>query len=378
MKIELRERLDTPVFLVPPTFSANAYYRAELPARMTGGSICRSFRAPVDGDVVESVELSPAFLRRIKDCSTLILYGWGMPTVLPLTYLLDSDEEPFLAALRSVPAILFDADDPPWDRTVPLPAQVDEVTRRVVLSLVTGGTFDDLEWLVDEFRRKYLPGNFGLPPPWQPTAQQLMIVHQHVQMRVHFKLTGQAVPAMGAGNVRLVKELIAATPALADAVRDALPEVNVRVAPNAVDPADFQPCVKPKDGAVKVRIGYSSFFSHKLDAALIMPALRECARIPGVQVWFFGWHPAWAYDLQIEKSKVNEYDGLVYHHGGMMMDTPAFFHASSILDVALAPLQEGLHNECRGTSKWFESAMYSIPMVVQDMAPYARVEHGVT
>jgi hypothetical protein len=46
MKIELRERVDTPVWLVSEQ-SAVAYYRATVPAKMTGGAACNSIRASV-------------------------------------------------------------------------------------------------------------------------------------------------------------------------------------------------------------------------------------------------------------------------------------------------------------------------------------------
>ena len=60
MKIELRERLDSQVWLLPLN-TQTPYYRAEMPARMTGGAVLRSFRASFDGEPVESVGLSREF-----------------------------------------------------------------------------------------------------------------------------------------------------------------------------------------------------------------------------------------------------------------------------------------------------------------------------
>jgi hypothetical protein len=205
---------------------------------------------------------------------------------------------------------------------------------------------------------------------------ELARLHASVLCHVASLIAFEPVPPMADGSIRLVKKLIAATVPLSDAVREVAPQVNIKVAQNAVDPVDFQGSTKPAGGVV--RIGYSSCCSHMPDAALVMPALRECARIPNVEVWFFGWHPGWSHDLVPERPKVLEFDGLTYHHGGTFTDTREFFRASSVLDVALAPLQDTLHNRCRSSSKWFESAIHRTPMVLSDMPPYACVEHGVT
>jgi glycosyltransferase involved in cell wall biosynthesis len=375
MKIDLRERRDTPVWVTSPEIP-ESYYRATLPARMTGGTICNSFRASFDGEAAKDVGLSRAFFSELPFCETLTLYGMGTPTVMP-SGVTSSIPTRFLDAIRSVPGFLFDLDDPPLPKTIDPQAEADELTRLTVHGIVTGETrrvsdFSgvDLGPLVCDIQQTFTGPN-GLPTP-----EQLLVLHDRIRAMAG-SLRDHAQDGADKPSALLrISEIIAATVPLADAVLAVAPQLKVRLAPNAIDPMEFQHSRKPKDGIV--RIGYCSSWSHRPDGALVMPALRECARIPNVEVWFFGWHPGWSHDLVIERPKVLEFDGLTYHHGGTFTDTREFFRASSVLDVALAPLQDTLHNRCRGSSKWFESAMYRTPMVLSDMPPYACVEHGVT
>lgn len=369
MKIELRERRDIPVWLASPMPSGQTYYRAELPARMTGGIVRSFFKASVDGRMMRG-DLSEEFLRQVRGCSTLVLYGLGRPTIIPLGHLADLRNDPFIDALQSVAGVLFDVDDPPW-RGGEDKQYAEDITRRVVLALVTHQRCEGYEWITRNFEGTFVTGANGLPTP-----MQLMRLQDTVLWYVTGMLACEPVRPPADWSIRLVRELIAATVPLSDAAREAAPHLNIKVAQNAVDPVDFQGSTKPAGGAV--RIGYGSCCSHMADAALIMPALRKCAQIPNVEVWFFGWHPAWARDLVIGRPKVLDFDGLVFHHAGMIMDTRAYFRACGILDIALAPLQDSPRSKCRGSSKWFESSMHRTPMVLSDMPPYAPAEHGIT
>jgi hypothetical protein len=277
-----------------------------------------------------------------------------------------------LNAVRAIPAFLFDADDAP-SPPIDLQAEIDELTRVIVTAVVTSN-----DAMIEEFwgvrLRPIIVDAQRLFGGRLPTPVQLLALHDVVMATLTAGMR-ESGRAREDHNMHLIRELIAATVPLADAARACAPQLNVRLAPNAIDPMDFQHA-KRNDGIV--RIGYGSHWTHKPDTALIMPALRECAKMPNVEVWFFGWHPAWSHDLVVERTKVIEFDGLVYHHGATFSDARDFFRALSILDVALAPLRPSLLNRCRGSAKWFESAMYRIPMVVSDMPPFACVEHGVT
>src|ERR1035437_7574417 len=82
MKIDLRERRDTPVWVTSPQLQ-ESYYRATLPARMTGGTLCNSLKASFDGEAAKYVGPSRAFFSELPFCETLTLYGMGTPTVMP-------------------------------------------------------------------------------------------------------------------------------------------------------------------------------------------------------------------------------------------------------------------------------------------------------
>lgn len=380
MKIELRERRSTPVWL-SPAYLAENYYRAEIPARMTGGAVLRSFNASIDGGAVESTQLSRAFFDRSKNCSTLVMYGLGRPTIITTgfirTGLPTPGEAQFLDAVYSMPEFLFDFDDPPIPKTFDPQAEADEITRLTVHGIVTGETrvvadFYGVDFgpIARDFRQSW--GKNRLPTP-----EELLVLHDVVLEKASRELRKGAQETDESPSTLLrIRQVIAATVPLADALLAKAPQLTIKVAENAADPMDFQHSRKPKDGIV--RIGYNSSWTHRTDGALAMPALRECARIPNVEVWFFGWHPAWSHDLVTDRPKVIEFDGLTYHHGGTFTNIREFFRASSVLDVALGPLQDTLHNRCRGASKWFECAMYRTPMVLSDMPPYAPAEHGIT
>ena len=380
MKIILRERRSTPVWL-SPAFLADNYYRAEIPARMTGGAILRSFKVSIDGGAVEWAELSLAFFDRIKNCSALVVYGLGRPTIITSGFiragLPTPGEARFLDAVYSMPEFLFDFEDPPR-KVLDIQAEADESTRLLITSIVTGETTMFTKILgvdIGPFARdvRQLWGNNRLPTP-----EEFLELHDVILEKTRSKLREGAQKTDESPSTLLrIRQVIAATVPLGDALLDKAPQLTIKVAENAVDPVDFRGARKPNDG--KVRIGYSSQWTHKSDADLILPALRACARLPGVEVAFLGWHPGWSYDLCPDRPKQSiEFDGLTYHHGGLFADTRQFFRAVGILDVALAPLQNTFHNGCRGASKWFESAMHRTPMVLSDMPPYACVEHGIT
>lgn len=379
MKIELRERLDSQVWLLPLN-TQTPYYRAEMPARMTGGAVLRSFRASFDGEPVESVGLSREFFSRLPFCETLTLYGMGTPTVIPFLALAQNNAQSrtcFCDALCSVPGFMIDLDDPPIPRAYNPQAVADELTRICMMAVVTGDT-SRITGVFSQPMVKVIEESFSKDPRL-PTPEELCFTHDFMRAKILAGLQEEAKAhkAMAFDVLLHIREVVAATAPLEEVLRTIAPRLSIRVAPNAVDPADFQDSRKPNDGVV--RIGFCSTWGHTSDAELIMPALRECARLPNTEVWFFGWHPAWSRDLVVDRPKVLEWAGLTYHHGGLFTDTREFFRASSVLDVALAPLQNDLLiNQTRSSSKWFESAMWRTPMVVSDMPPYECVEHGVT
>ena len=185
------------------------------------------------------------------------------------------------------------------------------------------------------------------------------------------KLTATAREAL-----RSTRRLIASTGTLAGVMSEAAPDAYVRTAPNVIDPADFHRHPKPNDGTV--RIGYCAGPLHKQDAYLILPALKRCAALPNVEVWFFGWHPNFYYDFTPALPKALEFEGMRYHHGGYIGDVKQFQREIGVLDVALAPLKDTEVNRCKSAQKWFESAINATPMVVSDSPAYECVEHGVT
>ena len=373
MEIKLIDIEPRPVWVGHDKRGAD-YYRAVLPARMTGG-VVKDHITTSAGDLCDRAALS-----KIEQCSTLTISGFGTPTIFLEQWNFESN---LRRALASVPGVIFD-----WDDNLLAPDDEDLVATReaVIQSYLIGIATGDSSALENVrgpkmhrfvsdfntvFRRR--PSEIG-------EAEALMVIRE--QMEKCWPAPDAAIDlwdkmaADRAEVIRTTPRLIASTPTLARAMRQAAPNADIRIAPNVIDPVDFRRHPKPNDATV--RIGYAATPLHRQDAYLVMPALKKIAALPRTEVWFFGWHPNFYYDFTPALPKQLEFEGMPYHHGGYICDVKWFHRAIGVLDVTLAPLKDTERNRCKSAQKWFESAMHRTPMVLSDMPPYACVEHGVT
>ena len=103
MQIKLIDIEPRPVWVTRDKPGPFAYYRAILPARMTGGAVKDRIWTSA-GDLCDK-----AALPRIEMCSTLTISGFGSPTVfLDAEWSFDSN---LRKALGNVPGVVFDWDD---------------------------------------------------------------------------------------------------------------------------------------------------------------------------------------------------------------------------------------------------------------------------
>ena len=379
MQIKLIDIEPRPVWVVRDKPGPFAYYRAVLPARMTGGVVKDRIWTSA-GDLCDRAALS-----RIEKCSTLEIRGFGTPTVL-----LDAEwsfDSNLRRALVDVSGVIFDWDDnlmaSPDDDLV---GTREALIQSYLIAIATGDS-TALENVRGPKMRRFIRDFstvFKQRPAGVTAAQALMVIREQMSKcwpapetcNVRSDLTDK-LAATATGALRSTRRLIASTGTLAGVMSQAAPDADIRVAPNVIDPADFHRNPKPNDG--KVRIGYCAGPLHKQDAYLILPALKQCAALPNVEIYFFGWHPNFYYDFAPTSPKCLEFEGMPYRHGGYVAGSvPQFQREIGILDVALAPLKDTEVNRCKSPQKWFESACNATPMVVSDSPAYECVEHGVT
>jgi glycosyltransferase involved in cell wall biosynthesis len=197
--------------------------------------------------------------------------------------------------------------------------------------------------------------------------------------RVDWHAIRAAEIAVFAGVARAARGVVVSTPTLATAVRSL--NSRVVVGPNVVNPAHFPhraPRVVEPGGTV--RIGYTATGEHARDLALILPALWAIAHQRPIELHLWGWHPL----IYTVPTSETHRPGRFHLEGWPI---PYLFHGKSsffdfhqqigILDIAIAPLEDTLFNAARSPTKWLESALHQTPMVVQDAPPYAALQDEV-
>ena len=392
MQIKLVDIEPRPVWVTCYPRSPVIYYRAILPARVTGGTVKSQISAWADNSS-ETLDLcGKGFQSRIERCHTLTISGFGTPTIIPAGQFGPGSD--LLKALASVPGVVLDWDDNYMATgTKDRSAEREELMRLLMTAIVTGDCsglesgIAGFPWLKSMGGRQFkrIVDDFHALFRQQPDelrAEAVIIIREKISA-LWAGTPADDVDADSAKHAALCAEtlrgawrLIASTDALAEVMVDAAPNADIRVAPNAIDPADFPRTPKPNDGIV--RIGYAATPLHLTDAPLVLSTLKACAGLPNTEVWFFGWHPNWSYDLCAERPKVLEFEGMPYHHGGWIDGIQQFHQKSGVLDIALAPLQDTAYTRCKSPQKWFEAAANATAMVVSDSPVYACAKHGVT
>ena len=113
------------------------------------------------------------------------------------------------------------------------------------------------------------------------------------------------------------------------------------------------------------------------DLALALPGLLACARLPNVELHFFGSHPRYAEGTAYWRPGQYAWQGIEYFYHPKM-DYASYRSAIGILDVAVAPQADTPFNKARSAAKWLEHSMHRTAMVLSDAPAYAPVTHGVT
>jgi len=153
--------------------------------------------------------------------------------------------------------------------------------------------------------------------------------------------------------LRAVNFCTVSTEPLRDAIQNEL-GIESRVVPNFVSVQHFrQP--RRRDYSRKLKVGWAGSPTHTGDLAPLFSVIRQTQDI--FEWHFLGWHPEGLGDSVIfhPPAKVQDYMNALYG-----MD----------LDVAIAPLEDNLFNECKSHLKLLEFSALGMPVICSDVYPY--------
>lgn len=312
---------DGPLFLCPrngDSSEACNYYRAVLPARMTGGTVRHELEVSLNGRAPETKYFyDPHTVHEILSSCSAVLRGLGRPTIVPGR----------------------------------LAAAVPRMTELITLMNEVSPDAVWVEW--DD----YVSEQFG----------QLFIPNRDPQFARVAAADYQRV-VFG-----MARTFIVATEELRRAVLRHRPAARVLIGRNAIDPTNFPERSRP--ARRRLCVGYAGTISHWVDMGLAWDGLAAIARA-NADLQFYGWHPR-QQDAGFVPGRYS-FRGTPYTYGGMIPDFGKFHECIAGFDVAVAPLVGYDFNVVKSPQKWFEHSLYETPMVVSDLPPYACVEHGVT
>ncbi len=167
--------------------------------------------------------------------------------------------------------------------------------------------------------------------------------------------------------VAVCDAVVVSTEPLARHVRSICePGTEVRVVPNMLTQDDIQKTRdiknKQKMDFGRVRIGWMGGMGHKGDLDLLTPAMRELSN-KGVDWVFFGQRPYCEVPVEF--------------HGGVPPNDYLGYYASLRLDLALAPLEHSMFNECKSNLRMLEAGILGIPVIASRITPYLEREPPV-
>ncbi|WAG77618.1 glycosyltransferase [Metapseudomonas furukawaii] len=152
----------------------------------------------------------------------------------------------------------------------------------------------------------------------------------------------------------LVDGLVVSTDALADALSDR--HHNIRVVNNYLPPAWWQGLRPSRQAGRKPRVGWAGGISHTGDLEMMAEVVRELAS--EVEWVFLGMCP------DVLRPFVQEF------HAGVAIDQYPAKLASLNLDLALAPLEQNLFNQCKSNLRLLEYGACGYPVICTDIHPY--------
>lgn len=158
-----------------------------------------------------------------------------------------------------------------------------------------------------------------------------------------------------------VDRFVVSTEPLAEALGHLHPDI--RVMKNCLDPAWWQGLKSERRCSSKPRVGWAGGSSHTGDLEMIGDVVRELAN--EVEWVFFGMCP--------EKLRPYVHE---FHHGVSIDQYPAAL-AKMNLDLALAPVEQNLFNECKSNLRLLEYGACGFAVISSDVRCY-QVDLPVT
>lgn len=157
-------------------------------------------------------------------------------------------------------------------------------------------------------------------------------------------------------NLQQCDIIIASTEALKAQIFDRVKEDKIRVMHNMVSHQYFTP-PRQRDTSRKLRIGWAGSSTHTGDLNEIFHVIKDTANI--VEWVFFGWVP----------ESLRPYVAL---HEGCKVDQYLPSISALNLDVAVAPLEYHVFNECKSHLKLLEFSALGVPTISTNITPYVE------
>ncbi|MBA6059596.1 glycosyltransferase [Pseudomonas juntendi] len=155
--------------------------------------------------------------------------------------------------------------------------------------------------------------------------------------------------------VGLCDRLVVSTEPLADALSNM--HQDIRIVPNMLAPGMWTGLVSSRQTSAKPRVGWAGGTSHRGDLELMLDVVKALAN--EVDWVFFGMCP------EILRPFVKEF------HKGVPLDLYPQKLASLNLDLALAPLEQNLFNDCKSNLRLLEYGACGFPVICTDTKAYA-------
>ncbi|WP_434698628.1 glycosyltransferase [Pseudomonas sp. D1-1] len=155
-------------------------------------------------------------------------------------------------------------------------------------------------------------------------------------------------------GIGLCDRVVVTTPSLADALSSMHNEI--RIVPNMLPPEPWAKLTSRRGASSKPRVGWGGGTSHSGDLEIIADVVRELAN--EVEWVFFGMCP------DALRPYIHEF------HGSVALSTYPFKLASLNLDLALAPLEFHIFNDCKSNLRLLEYGACGYPVICTDTKAY--------